>query len=152
VVSLFRGFTVVAAAIVMLGSASVLLGWAFNQRLLERLALGWLPVRPLGAVGFFFAGAALFLLRDEKAVATGRRFLGLACAGELHERALNALRLEKDLRQAVARGEFFFHYQPIVRLANGRVSGLEALLRWQHPERGLLLPGEFMEWTSWRRG
>jgi diguanylate cyclase (GGDEF)-like protein/PAS domain S-box-containing protein len=64
---------------------------------------------------------------------------------ELHDRAVTSLRLERDLRRALAREEFLFHYQPIVALADGRVCGVEALLRWQHPERGLLLPGDFLD-------
>jgi EAL domain-containing protein (putative c-di-GMP-specific phosphodiesterase class I) len=49
-----------------------------------------------------------------------------------------------ELRQALERGEFRVYYQPIVRLASGRITGFEALVRWQHPRRGLLLPGEFL--------
>ncbi len=50
-------------------------------------------------------------------------------------------RLESDLRGAVAGGQLRVHYQPIVDLQNGAITSLEALVRWQHPERGLLLPG-----------
>ncbi|KYH03631.1 EAL domain-containing protein [Bradyrhizobium sp. DOA1] len=52
--------------------------------------------------------------------------------------------LEKDMRTALARGEFELHFQPIVRVEGGRTGGYEALLRWHHPERGLVLPGEFI--------
>ena len=62
----------------------------------------------------------------------------------MHERATALLKLETDLRRAVERGEFRVHYQPIVSLAGGRVAGFEALLRWQHPEEGLLPPSRFM--------
>ena len=65
--------------------------------------------------------------------------------GEMQARAVDRLRLERDLRAAVARGEFLVHYQPIVQLADGRITGFEALARWQHPERGLVMPGEFIE-------
>jgi diguanylate cyclase (GGDEF)-like protein len=64
---------------------------------------------------------------------------------EMHARALDRLRLERDLRAAVARDEFVVHYQPIVRLEDGRITGFEALVRWQHPERGLLMPGAFID-------
>jgi PAS domain S-box-containing protein len=57
---------------------------------------------------------------------------------------LRRLELETDLRHAVERREFVLHYQPIVELRTGRVTGLEALLRWNHPVRGLLLPAEFI--------
>ncbi len=52
--------------------------------------------------------------------------------------------LELDLRKALALGEFELFYQPLVRLETNQVSGLEALLRWRHPRRGLVPPGEFI--------
>ena len=54
------------------------------------------------------------------------------------------LELETDLRRAIERGEFHNVYQPIVSLASGEVTGFEALLRWEHPTRGLLGPEEFI--------
>jgi len=57
---------------------------------------------------------------------------------------LERLRLENELRRAVERGEFKVYYQPIVPLEGGRISGAEALLRWEHSIRGLLLPEEFL--------
>jgi diguanylate cyclase (GGDEF)-like protein len=52
--------------------------------------------------------------------------------------------LEVDLRAAITNAEFELHYQPIIRLEDGRVSGLEALVRWNHPQRGLIPPGQFI--------
>jgi predicted signal transduction protein with EAL and GGDEF domain len=63
----------------------------------------------------------------------------------LHDAAVRRLRLETDLRRAVEREEFRVWYQPIASLATREVVGVEALVRWQHPERGLLSPGEFVE-------
>jgi diguanylate cyclase (GGDEF)-like protein len=63
---------------------------------------------------------------------------------ELHASSQHRLRLEAELRHAVQRGELLLHYQPIVELHSGALVGAEALLRWQHPERGLVLPGEFI--------
>jgi diguanylate cyclase (GGDEF)-like protein len=62
----------------------------------------------------------------------------------MYQRALSRLEMENELRQAIDRQEFVIHYQPIVRLDGGRVWGVEALVRWDHPERGLLDPSEFV--------
>jgi diguanylate cyclase (GGDEF)-like protein/PAS domain S-box-containing protein len=62
----------------------------------------------------------------------------------MHSRAVELLQLEVDLRRAVDRREFRIHYQPIVSLLNMRVVGFEALIRWQHPKRGLVAPAEFI--------
>jgi diguanylate cyclase (GGDEF)-like protein len=63
---------------------------------------------------------------------------------EMNEHSVERLALESQLRQAVARREFVVHYQPKVSIATGKIAGAEALVRWQHPERGLLAPGEFI--------
>lgn len=63
----------------------------------------------------------------------------------MHASAVQRLRLETDMRRAIDREEFVVHYQPIVSLKTGRVLSFEALMRWQHPERGLLGPNEFIE-------
>jgi EAL domain-containing protein (putative c-di-GMP-specific phosphodiesterase class I) len=52
--------------------------------------------------------------------------------------------LEREMRSALTNGEFELRYQPFVDLVSGRISGCEALLRWRHPERGLVLPAEFI--------
>ena len=62
----------------------------------------------------------------------------------MHSRAVALLKLESDLRRAVEREEFVVHYQPIVSLTDDSIQGFEALVRWQHPERGLVTPSEFI--------
>ncbi len=60
----------------------------------------------------------------------------------MHTQAVTRLKLETDLRRAADRQEFLLYYQPVVSLQSGRITGFEALLRWQHPERGLIAAGE----------
>ena len=62
----------------------------------------------------------------------------------MNARALERLMMESMLRRALERSEFVLHYQPRVDVASGRIVGAEALIRWQHPERGLVAPGEFI--------
>lgn len=62
----------------------------------------------------------------------------------MHAHAVTRLQLEADLRRAVEHQEFCVYYQPIVSLASGRMNGFEALVRWRHPERGLIAPAEFI--------
>ncbi|WP_407910163.1 bifunctional diguanylate cyclase/phosphodiesterase [Lysobacter claricitrinus] len=63
---------------------------------------------------------------------------------QLHEQALQLLEVESDLRRAITRQEFEPYFQPIVRLMDGAVVGYEALIRWNHPDRGVLAPGAFL--------
>ena len=63
---------------------------------------------------------------------------------DMHQHAVSALRLETDLRRALDRREIVPFYQPIVDLDDGTVVGFEALARWRHPDRGILLPEEFL--------
>jgi diguanylate cyclase (GGDEF)-like protein len=64
---------------------------------------------------------------------------------EMNKRATERLTLENSLRLAIDREELFIQYQPQVDIASGRVIGLEALLRWQHPELGLVMPDKFIQ-------
>lgn len=62
----------------------------------------------------------------------------------MHESVVAKLKLETDLKLAVERDEFCLHYQPIMSLKTNRLTGFEALIRWQHPERGLVAPNDFI--------
>jgi diguanylate cyclase (GGDEF)-like protein len=88
------------------------------------------------------------LLRDSDTAMYRAKALGKARYEVFDEamraRAVALLNLETDLRRALERGELRLFYQPIVSLESGRIVGLEALLRWQHPELGLLAPDEFV--------
>ena len=66
-------------------------------------------------------------------------------APEMHTEMRERLTLATELRRAVGRGEFSLRYQPVVDLKTSRVVGVEALVRWYHPTRGLVMPGEFIE-------
>jgi len=63
---------------------------------------------------------------------------------EMHENAVRRVRLEMALRGALARNEFMLHYQPKIDVRTGAVTGFEALLRWRHPEFGLLSPADYV--------
>ncbi|MGB7824402.1 MAG: GGDEF domain-containing phosphodiesterase [Candidatus Sulfotelmatobacter sp.] len=63
----------------------------------------------------------------------------------MHTRAVNRLKLEAELREAIDQHQFRVFYQPIVQLATKQITGFEALLRWQHPEQGLISPYHFID-------
>ena len=63
---------------------------------------------------------------------------------DMHTRAVERLRVETELRHALDRNEFLIYYQPIMEMPSGRITACEALLRWAHPERGIVLPNDFI--------
>jgi EAL domain-containing protein (putative c-di-GMP-specific phosphodiesterase class I) len=62
----------------------------------------------------------------------------------MNVKAFERLSLESGMRQGIERGEYLVHYQPRIEIASGRIIGFEALVRWQHPELGLVSPGQFI--------
>ncbi len=88
------------------------------------------------------------LLRDADTAMYRAKSLGKARHAifdqDMHRRAVELLQLENDLRRAVDRHEFHLHYQPIVFLETGRLEGFEALVRWEHPDKGLIYPADFI--------
>ena len=123
-----------------------------QQSLMEPFQLGEHQVFINASVGIILNTAQYdhpeHLLRDaETALYQAKRLVGLRYQvfdKGMHVRALLRLQLETDLRRAVERSEFVVYYQPIVSLTTGRIAGFEALVRWQHPERGLVSPVEFI--------
>lgn len=63
---------------------------------------------------------------------------------EMHARAAKRLQIESDLRTAIERGQFLMFYQPVIKIEGGALEGFEALIRWQHPQRGLVPPDDFI--------
>jgi c-di-GMP-specific phosphodiesterase len=109
------------------------------------------PTLSIGAVqamgGEEAPEAAELLRRAEIAVESaknGGRGVAAAYGRGLESDGLSRLALEGDLRGAIGRGELVPFYQPIVRLSTGALSGFEALVRWRHPRRGLLMPDQFL--------
>jgi len=104
------------------------------------------------SIGIALSGGELetpeTLLRNADAAMYRAKDQGRARAevyrSEAHDRAVRHLRTGNELHRALERGELRMHYQPIIRLEDGAVTGFEALLRWEHPERGLVGPDEFV--------
>jgi diguanylate cyclase (GGDEF)-like protein len=115
-------------------------------------SLGARTVRPVASVGLAVADDRIdaeALMRQADVAMYGAKSAGgdrwEAFAVERHRSVLERQRLEIELRDVAQRGELVLHYQPVFELRTRRVIGCEALLRWQHPERGLLYPGAFIE-------
>ncbi|HEV3231651.1 MAG TPA: EAL domain-containing protein [Candidatus Dormibacteraeota bacterium] len=125
------------------------------ERLLERLRppfhIGGKAVSVGAAVGVAMATGreeASELLRNAdlamyRAKAAGGGRYAVFEPG-MHAEVLHRLDLEGELRRAVAEGEFVLHYQPVIDLVTGAATGAEALVRWNHPERGLVMPADFI--------
>lgn len=87
------------------------------------------------------------LVSQAEMALTSARRLGPGCLAVYDDSMaapVDRLQLESDLRQAIARQEFTVHYQPVVSLDGGEVEEMEALVRWNHPDRGLMAPGRFI--------
>ena len=114
-------------------------------------AIGGTDVRVGASIGIAFGdpgATADDLLRQADvamyAAKNGGRNRYVIFEETMHQAALERLVLESDLRSALERGELELYYQPVVHLASRRIIGAEALLRWQHPDRGMVFPGDFI--------
>jgi diguanylate cyclase (GGDEF)-like protein len=87
-----------------------------------------------------FRNADMAMYRAKESGRNGFRYYEAA----MSEAAQSRHQLQCDLRQALERNELFMHYQPIVALPGGRIEGVEALMRWRQPERGLVSPDQFI--------
>jgi diguanylate cyclase (GGDEF)-like protein/PAS domain S-box-containing protein len=123
-----------------------------GQKLLAPIDLDGHTVFTSASIGLVFSSHhyehAADLLRDAdiamyRAKASGKARYTIFNP-EMYAQTLTLLRLENDLRSALENQEFFLHYQPIVSLKTGKISGFEALLRWKHQERGFVSPAEFI--------
>ena len=96
-------------------------------------------------IDYFEAGD---ILRDADAAMYQAKSSGKGCYAvfdnKMHENAVRVLWLANDLRRAIERSELIIHFQPIQSLESGKISGLEALVRWKHPTFGMLPPAEFI--------
>jgi diguanylate cyclase (GGDEF)-like protein/PAS domain S-box-containing protein len=110
------------------------------RTLLPSISLGCTLTDGAGTVDQVISEADAALYRA-KAAGRGRHVM---FDEEMRQTSQAQLELRAQLELALANNEFRLHYQPIVELASNQVIGYEALLRWQHPRRGLLLPGEFL--------
>lgn len=123
-----------------------------QQELLKPFLLGGHEAFTSASIGIAMSSAgydeADYILRDADTAMYRAKDAGKACYElfdlEMHSRAVIRMRLENDMRRALERNEFCVFYQPIMSLRTDRLAGFEALVRWQHPERGLVAPSEFI--------
>jgi len=130
---------------------AVALATRIGARLAEPMALCGRQMRVTASIGIAQGGAAdevdTLLANADLAMysikASGKQGYALF-KPEMHTAALERIDLEHDLRRGLERGEFLLHYQPIIHLATKTLAGVEALVCWQHPRRGLLYPEVFL--------
>jgi diguanylate cyclase (GGDEF)-like protein len=123
-----------------------------QRALAAPFAIGGKPIRVAASIGIATAPSPDFdpdeLLRQADVAMYAAKGSGKArfdiFDADLHDAALDRMTLRTDVVGAADRGELVVHYQPVYDLASERVQGVEALVRWQHPTRGLLLPDAFL--------
>lgn len=128
------------------------LGQQLLDELTQSFQLGQQEIFITASVGIAMGSCAYdlpeALLRDADIAMYRAKMLGKACYQvfdtAMHQHAQNQLHLETDLRRAIERQEFLVNYQPIISLETLAITGFEALVRWNHPQRGMVSPGQFI--------
>lgn len=92
--------------------------------------------------------ADLAMYAAKQAAKTAHASRTLIYTPDLSERAARRLERQRELHSAIANQEFYLEYQPIICLETGRLTGAEALVRWMHPQKGLIMPGEFIPFAE----
>ncbi|MCG7405819.1 bifunctional diguanylate cyclase/phosphodiesterase [Paenibacillus sp. ACRRX] len=121
----------------------------------EPFVLNEVPVHVTMSVGVFLSGvneatldSAIMMVKQADTALSRVKEKGkngyLFYAPEMNNRPLERLTLEHEMRKALSEGQFQLYYQPQVDMRTKRIVGVEALVRWMHPERGVILPGEFI--------
>jgi diguanylate cyclase (GGDEF)-like protein/PAS domain S-box-containing protein len=142
-------------AVLLVGLDAVVRAPRIAERMLQTLAVPMvleareiIPGASIGIAGGDSIKSAQDILRDADLALYAAKRAGKGQAEIyrpfMHVAALERLELEGDLRLAIERHELVLHYQPLYRLADGALAGYEALVRWQHPTRGLLAPDMFI--------
>jgi diguanylate cyclase (GGDEF)-like protein len=134
------------------GQDAAIQGRRIQEALAEPFVFGGRELVTTASMGIALASKAHLrpedILRDADTALRRARALGRArfevFDDAMHEREVALLETEMELRRALERREFRLHYQPIVALGDGHIAGFEGLVRWRHPERGLLLPADFL--------
>ena len=126
------------------------------QRVLDTLCQGFEidghEVSPMASIGIAVSSPDYQtpeeMLRDADIAMYRAKAAGKACFeifdAQMRSSVLGLLELETELRRAVDNGDFVMHYQPIVSIDEGRLEGMEALVRWEHPTKGTISPGDFI--------
>ncbi|MBD2345851.1 putative bifunctional diguanylate cyclase/phosphodiesterase [Anabaena subtropica] len=123
-----------------------------QEKLLLPVALSGQEIFTTVSIGISLSGTGYEqpeeLLRNADIAMYRAKARGKACYEifntDMHVQIVERLQLENDLRRAIERQEFQVYYQPIVSLKTGSITGFEALVRWLHPEQGIVFPQEFM--------
>jgi diguanylate cyclase (GGDEF)-like protein len=134
------------------GQRAAIRGQRIQEALAEPFLFGGRELVTTASIGIALASGAHLrpehILRDADTALRRARALGRArfevFDDAMHEQEVALLETEMELRRALERKEFRLHYQPIVALVDGQIVGFEGLVRWRHPERGLLPPADFI--------